>query len=140
MNAADDASTSNVMVPPAGGTYVARPVQLKETRPSSITWHIIWDYELEKLTNISRPIVLGLSTTFLGAVIGFLPTVFGTFERLAANEQIKMTDLFGCIAAGICAAAAIILGIFAWRGQADAQQVKNAVRSREEQSLGGLGA
>lgn len=133
-----ESKPTDSMTPQALGA-VMRPVQLKETRPKSITWHIIWDHELEGLTNISRPIVLGLSTTFLGALFGFTPDIFGLCTRLLSKQILTASDLFTCVASGCCATAAIIFGYFAIRGQVDAQKIKSGVRSREEEERGPIG-
>lgn len=106
------------------------PFQLFETRPSSITWHWIWDHELEKLVNISRPITLGLATAFAGCFVGLLPSIFEAFDRVSGGEVLGLGSLVLCMVAAVCLAAGAVCGFFAYRGQVDAQTVCGTVRTR----------
>jgi hypothetical protein len=111
-------------------------VSFYETEPDSITWHKIWDFELEGLVNIARPIVLGLSTTFLGAAIGLLPTVRDTFGKLKTPGALGDGDLVMLIVAGACLAGAIAFGFFAVRGQWDAHKLKTKIQGRNPRQIG----
>ena len=120
----------NSVIPPLPGENVKYPVQILETRPESITWHIIWDHELENLTNISRPIILGLATTFLGCFIGLVPASFDVFERASRLDPLSLGAISAVIAAGASLAFSIAFGFFAIRGQRDAWSIKNDIRTR----------
>ena len=106
------------------------PVQILETRPKTITWHVIWDHELASLTNISRPITLGLATTFLGGTIGLLPNTMAAVSKAMAGQTIAPGDVPTLIIAGGCAAATVAFGFFGVRGQMDARQIVRTIRNR----------
>jgi hypothetical protein len=45
-------------------------IALLQTSPDAVTFHRIEDHELDALTNISRPLSLGVSTMALGTCLG----------------------------------------------------------------------
>lgn len=129
--------------PPEGSATAGVPgVTHYETQPDSITWHKIWDYELESLTNVSRPIVLALSTMFIGSGVGLLPTVLGVFDKVSSKMHLTTTDLQMLLVAGGCWAFGLAFGFFAARGQYDAYRTKKAIRARNphkiNQTTGGV--
>lgn len=120
----------NSVVAPLPGEDVRYPVQILETRPESITWHIIWDHELQNLTNIARPIILGLSTAFLGCFVGLIPLSIDVLDRIDSNKSISVGDVAAVVAAGISFAFFSAFGFFALRGQRDAWNIKETIRNR----------
>jgi hypothetical protein len=106
------------------------PFQLLETRPDSITWHMIWDHELDRLVNISRPITLGVATTLAGAFLGLLPSVAKTLEDASERAPADLGDISLSLVAAACLAGAVVASFFAYRGQVDAFAVRENVRSR----------
>ncbi|MDO8912313.1 MAG: hypothetical protein Q8N10_03385 [Phenylobacterium sp.] len=105
--------------------------QFLETRPDAITWHMIFDHELEAMTNIARPIVLGLSTTFLGTALGLIPTITLIGKLVQAGRPIDWADLVTLIVFGLCVMGAAVFGFFAAQGQFDALARKAEIRSRQ---------
>lgn len=106
------------------------PFQLLETRPESITWHMIFDHELDKLVNISRPITTATSTLLLGAMLGLLPSTLDIIQRAQTRDNIDVYDLALLGLAAICLAAGAVTAFYACRGQLDATAIRNAVRGR----------
>lgn len=119
---------NSVAIVPKGETSL--PFQLYQTRPSSITYHWIWDHELEKLVNISRPVTLGLATLFAGGFLGLLPSLFEAFDKVGEGTVLSLWGLALCMTAALCLAAAIACGFFAYRGQRDAEGICSGVRTR----------
>lgn len=122
--------SQNSVVSPLSGEEIQYPVQILETRPESITWHIVWDHELESLTNIARPIILGLATTFLGCFVGLIPLSLDVFENISRKMPVTMGDVSAVIAAGSSLAFFVAFGFFAVRGQRDAWNIKRGIRTR----------
>src|SRR5690606_19797988 len=107
----------DTVVEPVGGSVTKYPIQILETRPESITWHVIWDHELEKITNISRPIILGLATTLLGGFLGLLPMSLGVIRASNASSAVTLEGLAAVIVAALCLSGFVALGFFSIRGQ-----------------------
>ncbi|WP_271068868.1 hypothetical protein [Caulobacter sp. NIBR1757] len=111
----------------AGSTL---PFQIFETRPDSITWHFIFDHELDKLVNISRPIALGLSTMLLGAFLGLLPSIADAVHLAVVHKPVGLFSLF-LVAVGVgCLAGGGFCGFFALQGQSDANALRDLIKSR----------
>ena len=124
------AKPDNTAVVPSIGPQAQLPFQLYESRPESITQHVIWDYELDKLVNISRPITLGLATTLGGAFLGLLPYVIHVVGLVMGQKVIPATDFVLAMVGVACLAGASFAGYFAYQGQHDAFEIRRAVRSR----------
>lgn len=120
----------NSVTSPSSGEDIRYPVQIYETRPESITWHIIWDHELDDITNISRPIILGLSTTFLGCFMGLIPSSLDVLDKVTNKLPISMAHVGAVAFTAISFAFSVALGFFALRGQQDADRIKQEIRSR----------
>jgi len=110
-------------------------LRILETRPDSITWHIVWDHELEGLMNISRPISLGLSTMFIGAALGLLPAVIAAIAAASAAKPMAIDTLLLALTAAVCLAAGIACGCYAARGISDAKAIRKQVRERNPRAL-----
>lgn len=119
--------------PPTQGQQPAFPIF--ETAPESITWHKIWDYELDTMTNVSRPLVLGLATMFIGAALGLVPSVKDVFTASGTTGALGWADLLIVGLAGACAAFGLAFGAFAVQGQLVALKVKGAVRARKSRQI-----
>lgn len=114
------------------------PFQLYSTHPSTLVYHWIWDYELGKLVNISRPITLGMAFLFAGAFLGLLPSLIAALEKIGKGAPLSPGDLFLCMLFAICMASALICGFFAYRGQRDAEEICADVRARNLSPVGGV--
>ena len=116
----------------------ATPVELTilETSPTSITWHKIWDHELDSLTNISRPITSSLATTAIGAWIGLSPTLAATLTKIASGKPIDQLDAVNSALWVACFSVGSVLAFFAIRAHVDAQKVKSKIRARQSKAIG----
>lgn len=125
--------------PPGAPPHQARAgeplIPFYETEPASITWHKIWDHELDSMTNIARPIVLGISTTLVGATLGLVPSFAAIAEKMGEGAAISSAEGAILMCFGACAAGAAAFGFFAIRGQLDAQKVKRDVRNRSPRQI-----
>lgn len=121
---------NQAVVPASANAVPQLPFQVFETRPGSITQHVIWDYELEKLVNISRPLTLGGATTLIGAFLGLLPSVIDTISTVVDGDPLGLGHLVLSLVAALCLAAGAVAGFFAYEGQKDAFGIRNTVRSR----------
>lgn len=119
---------NHVVAPPASEQTIYPMIY--QTQPERLSWHVIEDHQLSQLTNISRPVVLGLTTTFLGAAIGFLIPAISAWERYGPNHVLSTTDLTTIIAFSCSVVATFVLGVFAVRGQLDAVKLVNEIRNR----------
>ena len=124
----DQSPENHASIVPAGERHL--PFQLLETRPTSITWHMIFDHELNTLVNISRPLTLGLATLLIGAALGLLPSVVESFSAAGRGAVIATGGLIVLCTAALCLASGVVCGFFACRGQVDAHRIRNDVRSR----------
>ncbi|WP_439472820.1 hypothetical protein [Brevundimonas sp.] len=115
-----------------GNNRESKPAQVTilETSPDSITWHKIWDYELDSLVNISRPITSSLSTTAIGAWIGLTPSFLVTFEKIRSGQTITLGDASNAGLWIACFCVGAVLSFFAIRAHLDAKKVKEAIRGR----------
>jgi len=110
-------------------------VTVYETGPDSITWHKIWDYELDTLTNISRPLTLAISTMLIGAGIGLVAPMISGLEDLFRQKPDTVPDLAYLVSCVICVGVGVTVGIFAAQGQLDAHRVKVDIRNRSRKAL-----
>jgi hypothetical protein len=119
---------NHVVVPPA--SEATQYPMILQTRPEQLSWHVIEDHQLDQLTNISRPIILGLTTTFLGAAIGLLAPALLAWEHYGPTQVLSKSDLATMLAFCCSVVAALTFGFFAARGQMDAMKVVRAIRNR----------
>lgn len=106
------------------------PFQVFQTSPSHITCHTIFDYELDRLVNISRPLTVGFATLLLGAALGLLPSVLETVDLTTSGRPIGTSKLVILLVFGMCFASGCVFGFFAMRGQKDADNIRAEVRAR----------
>lgn len=106
-------------------------INIVQTVPSQITMHTIENFELEKLTNISRPISLTLAGVSAGAFFSFLPSALASTNKLNTSAFGK-ADLFYVIVTAIAALAMVYLGIVASRGEYDARQMVKGIKGRKQ--------
>jgi hypothetical protein len=104
-------------------------IEIVATAPENIKLHSIQDFELDALTNISRPIVLCFSTMLLGGALGLLPSVLDGFGKLPQGKY-QFNDIVILAAATACLAAGSVFAFFAARSLADAERIKREIRSR----------
>lgn len=119
---------NHVVVPPASEQTIYPMIY--QTQPERLSWHVIEDHQLSQLTNASRPVVLGLTTTFLGAAIGLLIPAVSAWERYGPTQSLSVTDLVTIISFCCSIVATLFLGFFAVRGQLDAIKLVNEIRNR----------
>ena len=119
---------NHVVAPPASEQTIYPMIY--QTQPERLSWHVIEDHQLSQLTNVSRPVVLGLTTTFLGAAVGLLIPAVSAWERYGPTHVLSMTDLATIIAFCCSVVATLFLGVFAVRGQLDAVSLVSEIRNR----------
>jgi len=122
------------LLPSAGST-----IPFYETEPDSITWHKIWDHELDNLTNVSRPLVSAGATTLLGAVLGLVPSLAEIYGKVLRGATLGLVDLLVVGLGGACLAAGLVCAAFAIRAQLDAQSVKTKIRARNPRQINRTG-
>jgi hypothetical protein len=116
------------MAPTAPVDTTLGAISLVQTRPDSITLHLIEDHELEAFMNVSRPYSLAAATTSLGGFLGLLPTVLNAFEHRASG--ITTTELVSVVVCAFCLATASVAGTYAVRGLIDANRALRRIRAR----------
>jgi hypothetical protein len=123
----------------------AEGIALMQTSPKSITFHRIENSELETLMNFARPVSLALSTAFLGATLGLLPSALPIWDTgkcdpsipavelaatAACNHPITTSELIITSVWAVCLSATIIIGIYAAVGQCKVHKLKRKIRCR----------
>ena len=104
-------------------------LQIHQTIPDDVVFHGIWDHELDDLTNIGKPIVLGFSTALAGGFLGLVPAIFDAIEHLHGNKFTAKDWSLSTIATA-CLIGAVILGWEAGKSLRDAQNIKSRIRAR----------
>lgn len=114
-----------------GTTPVAATITVVQTVPSQITMHTIEDHELDKLTNISRPITLAVAGIAAGAFFSFLPACINSFGSLN-SDRFGRDDLFYSVITALSLIIAGYFGFTATRGELDARAEVKRIRQRQQ--------
>lgn len=123
-------STPDNAVAPVTPNEGGLPFQIFQTSQSHITCHTIFDYELDRLVNISRPLTVGVATLLIGAALGLLPSVLDIAELAKSGQITSLSKLFLLFVFGMSLAGGGVCGFFALRGQKDANDIRADVRAR----------
>jgi hypothetical protein len=115
-------------------TDSAAGIALRKTSPEYVTFHLIEDYELEMITNISRPISLSLAGAALGGILGLSPNVVAAFGA-ASKATASSGDLITLCIWGGCVVGFVITGFLAAKGESQAAATKQNIRARPTSSM-----
>lgn len=113
----------------AGGTPPANAIAIYQTNPAAITLHTIEDHELESLTNISRPISLGVAGTATGGLLSFMTPAFAAYAHLNAHS-ITPSDFASVCIFIICTVLSAVAWPYAISGQIKARRMLKSIRGR----------
>lgn len=108
---------------------------IMQTQPDKISWHVLQDHELDELAGAGRPIVLGLATTFLGAVIGLFTAALTSGAKLSSSEELSAGDVQAIVIFWVCVAVTLTLGFFAVKAQLDLRARLREIRSRKARQI-----
>lgn len=112
------------------------PLQILETRPDAIICHMIQDHELDELANISRPIVLGLATCFIGVSLGTLAPLVDVIDGVGKRPS-TIGDTVTIAVFAMSVGLSLALSYFAYQGHMDALEKKRVIRSRSAITIHG---
>ena len=108
------------------------PIQILESIPDSVKFHLVLDQELNDLVNIGHPTKFGFASLLLGSFIGLLPSVFDAFAHLGTNK-FEPKDLWLALAATACLFPGLVLAFMSASTAQRARSVVREIRARKTQ-------
>lgn len=106
-----------------------------ETGPDSITWHKIWDHELDKIASISNPVALTIASTAAGAFVGLLPSAAEAISVAKSTAGFGLANVAVLIAWAVCFTLSVTVGYSAFQGHKDTTKTLSGIRERAKKRL-----